>query len=262
MRPDVIDFGNFYRGRLGQVARHMIRLRVRALWPNVRGLTVLGLGYATPYLRQFKDEAARVLAMMPAPQGVVRWPRLERNLVALAHEAELPLPDASVDRLLLVHGLENAEQVRPLLRESWRVLASGGRLLIVAPNRSGLWSRLDRTPFGQGQPFSEGQLDRLLREAMFQPTRHARALYVPPISSRFLMRAAPAWERLGERLVPTFAGVLLVEADKQIYALSAEPPRRLARRPLAVISRPTPAASGSVKTGRAAVVWATDRAPR
>ncbi|MBM3491073.1 MAG: class I SAM-dependent methyltransferase [Alphaproteobacteria bacterium] len=256
MRPDVIDFGNFYRSRLGQVARHLIRRQVRAIWPNVRGLTVLGLGYATPYLRQFLDEAGRVVAVMPASQGVVRWPRRERNRVALAHEAELPLPDASVDRLLLVHGLENAEQVRPLLREIWRVLGAGGRLLILAPNRSGLWSRLERTPFGQGQPFSEGQLNRLMREAMFQPTQHARALYVPPFSSRFLMRAAPAWERIGERLAPTFAGVLLVEADKQIYVLTAEPKRQSARRPLAVIGRPRPVVGGAARrTGRVKPAW-------
>lgn len=233
MRPDVIDLREFYAGRLGQVARHLVRRHVRLLWPNVTGQCVVGLGYATPYLRQFHDEAARVLGFMPAAQGVTRWPADEPGLVALVDDYELPLPDASVDRVLLVHALENTEQVRPFLREIWRVLSSSGRLLVVVPNRRGIWSRFERTPFGHGQPFSPGQLSRLLRDNMFQPTHRSTALYVPPINSKMLLRAAPAWERLGSRTGPAFAGVLLAEADKQIYAMTTAQPR-LRRRPVLI----------------------------
>lgn len=233
MRPDVIDLREFYAGRLGQVARHLVRRHIRLLWPDVTGQCVVGLGYATPYLRQFHDEAARVLGFMPAAQGVTRWPAEEPGLVALVDDYELPLPDASVDRLLLVHALENTEQARPFLREIWRVLSSSGRLLVVVPNRRGIWSRFERTPFGHGQPFSPGQLSRLLRDNMFQPTQRATALYVPPINSNMLLRAAPAWERLGGRTGPAFAGVLLAEADKQIYAMTTAQPR-LRRRPVLI----------------------------
>jgi SAM-dependent methyltransferase len=243
MRPDVIDLREFYNARLGQVARHLVRYRIRRLWPNLHGMEVLGLGYATPYLQQFRDEAARVIALMPAAQGVHRWPSDGPGLVALADDTELPLADASVDRILLVHGLENAEQVRRLLREAWRVLASGGRLLAVVPNRSGIWARAEGTPFGHGYPYSQGQLYRLFRDNMFQPTQHAGALYVPPLRSRMLLRTAPAWEKLGQSWARAVAGVLLVEAEKQIYAGTAVRARRQ-RRPIAVglPSRPNAAA--------------------
>ena len=227
MWHDVVDLNAFYGGRLGQVARRMIRRRLRALWPDVRGLSLLGLGYATPYLGVFRAEAARTLAVMPASQGVMAWPRDESRLVALADEAELPFADGTIDRVLLVHAIECSEQLRPMLREVWRVLDPGGRLLVVAPNRRGIWARLERTPFGHGHPFSPPQLSRLLRESMFSPLRSAAALFVPPHGSRVFLRSAGAWERVGARCWAPFAGVVLTEAAKQVYAVN---PERLGRR--------------------------------
>jgi len=154
MYVDVVDLRDFYLSRLGQVARRMIRRRMRLIWPDLAGMRVLGLGYATPYLRPFRDEAERVVAAMPASQGVLAWPAEGPNAVALVEESELPFQDYSIDRVLLVHGLEYSEQVRPLLKEIWRVMAGGGRLLVVAPNRRGIWARIDRTPFGQGHPYT------------------------------------------------------------------------------------------------------------
>ena len=71
-----------------------------------RGQRVLGIGYATPYLGLFREEAERCLAFMPAAQGVVKWPTTRPALAALVDEIELPLPDGAVDRVLLVHSLE------------------------------------------------------------------------------------------------------------------------------------------------------------
>ena len=96
MWTDVVDLHEFYRSRLGQVARRLIRERIRLMWPDVRGMSVLGLGYATPYLRPFLDEAERVTSLAPAQQGVMPWPSGEPGLVTLADETELPFADLSV----------------------------------------------------------------------------------------------------------------------------------------------------------------------
>jgi SAM-dependent methyltransferase len=218
MYTDVVDLRDFYATRLGQVARRVLRQRIRLMWPDVRGMRVLGLGYSAPYLRLFAEEAERVVALMPAEQGVLPWPEDGRNCVALSEESELPLQDYSVDRVLLVHALEYSEHARLLLKEIWRVLAGGGRLLTVVPNRRGIWARLERTPLGGGRPYSAGQLSRLLREEHFTPERSAGALFMPPTRSRVMLRSAAAWEKVGERWFTTFAGVVLVEATKQIYA--------------------------------------------
>ncbi len=227
MWQDVIDLGAFYASPPGRVAQRMIRRRIRAFWPDTRGQSVLGLGYATPYLRPFRDEAERVVAIMPAAQGVTPWPRDEPGLVTLADEAALPLAEGSIDRVLLVHAVECSEQQRAMLREIWRVLAGGGRLVVIAPNRRGIWARLERTPFGHGYPFSPSQLSRLLRDNLFSPLRTASALYVPPSASRAMLRFAGAWEGFGDRWGLPFAGVLLVEASKQVYAANVG--RRMAR---------------------------------
>ncbi|GIK98905.1 MAG: methyltransferase type 11 [Alphaproteobacteria bacterium] len=242
MHSDVVDLRDFYATRLGLMSRHLIRRRIRAMWPNLAGETVLGLGYATPYLRQFRDEAQRVIAIMPAAQGVLRWPPEGPSLAALADQTELPLPDASVDRVLLVHSLEGVDHLHDMLREVWRVMSSSGRLLVVVPNRRGIWARTDRTPFGQGHPYSPPQLSRLLREHNFLPMQSGGALFMPPFRSGALVGSAPAWERVGRRWFPTFAGVILCEAGKQIYAV---PAMRKRRRRAVVLPFPNPVAQGS-----------------
>jgi SAM-dependent methyltransferase len=165
---------------------------------------------------------------MPAQQGVLHWPSDGAGAVTLCDETEIPLPDVSIDRVLMVHGLECSEQLRPMLREIWRILADGGRLLAVVPNRRGIWARLDRTPFGHGYPYTPGQLSRLLRDTLFTPTRVEPALFVPPSRSRMVIASAPAWENIGSRWFPRFSGVLMIEAGKEIYA--ATPASAVARR--------------------------------
>ncbi len=225
---DVVDLRNFYAQRLGTVARRFIGRGIRARWADTSPLRVLGIGYATPYLGLFREEAERCLAMMPAPQGVVRWPSTRPALAALVEEDELPLTDSAVDRVLLVHALEMSPEPADLLREVWRVLAPGGRLLAVVPNRRGLWARIDTTPFGHGRPYSRSQVTALLRETWFTPTGWGEALYVPPISRGWFLRSAVAWERTGATLSAPFAGVHIVEATKQVYR--AIPARRERRR--------------------------------
>jgi SAM-dependent methyltransferase len=230
MYRDVVDLREFYQTSLGQVALRHLRRKIREFWPDLTGQSVLGIGYATPYLRPFLGEAERAVALMPATQGVVFWPREGPGLVTLAEESALPFDDLSFDRVLVVHGLEATERSRQMLREIWRVLAGGGRLMILAANRTGLWARTERTPFGHGSPYSAAQLTLTLRDNLFVPERSAGALYIPPVRSRFLLSTAPAWERLGHRWFSTFAGVTMVEATKQIYAMSGPVPVKTRRR--------------------------------
>jgi SAM-dependent methyltransferase len=228
MSLDVVDLRNFYAQPLGTVARRFVGRGIRSRWKDVRGQRVVGIGYPIPYLGLFREEAERCLAFMPAAQGVVKWPSARPTLAALVEEADLPLVDSAVDRVLIVHALETSPDVHALLREAWRVLAAGGRLLAVVPNRRGLWARIDTTPFGHGRPYSRSQITHLLRETWFTPTGWDEALYVPPVGRRWFLRSAVAWERTGATLSAPFAGVHIVEATKQVYR--AIPARRERRR--------------------------------
>jgi len=215
---DIVDLRAFYTSPLGRLARRLIARRLRQVWPSLTGMRVLGVGFAAPFLGLFQGEAERVLAAMPAGQGGMHWPNGEPNLAVLTEEQTLPFADRSIDRLLLVHCLEGSAQLRPLMRECWRVLADGGRLTVVVTNRRGLWARAENVPFAQGRPYSMGQIGRLLRDNLFVPLQTTTALFVPPVWWRMFRPWAVTLEDLGARWFPTFAGALIVEAEKQIYA--------------------------------------------
>jgi SAM-dependent methyltransferase len=245
MHLDVVDLKEFYASPLGQVVRRILNARLRARWGRLSGLRVFGLGYACPYLGAFREEAKGLAALMPAEQGVIAWPNPGARQSLLVEEADLPFLDGAVDRMLLVHHLEGTEDTRQVLREVWRVLAPNGRLLVVAPNRRGLWARVETTPFGQGRPFSRSQLSKLLRDAWFTPEGWQYALYMPPFNWRFLLRWPVFWERLGLVLWPAFSGVIIVEATKQVYgAVPVKAVKKKTSRRLV----PVPAPAGAITT--------------
>jgi SAM-dependent methyltransferase len=196
----------------------------------MRGQSVLGIGYTAPYLRLWRDHASRCIALTPAQMGAARWPPGAANLSLTAEEDSLPFPDLVFDRVLLVHGLESADNARRMLREVWRVLKDDGLLLVITPNRSGMWAYRETTPFGHGQPYSFSQLGRLLAASLFRVERRETALWVPPSRVRLVLRSAPLFERTGRRWMPGLAGVTITEAVKDVYA--AMPVRAVPRRRL------------------------------
>lgn len=247
MHLDVLDLRSFYyRTGLGRAAQKAVRDSVLELWPEARGQTVAGFGFAVPLLRPYLAEARRVIALMPAPQGVMAWPADRPNVSLLCEETRWPLETGFVDKLVLLHGLETSENPSALLEECWRVLGPGGRALFIVPNRLGLWSRREATPFGFGRPYSLSQLDAQLRRHAFTPERHLAALFGPPSQRRFWLRTAPFWERLGRRLSSYSSylagGVLMVEASKQLQRPAPSGLRLAERSPLPVLAPlPTPA---------------------
>lgn len=220
MHLDVLDLRAFYyRTRLGRSAQRVLQESLRGLWPETRGMTVVGFGFAVPVLRPFLADARRVLALMPSPQGVMPWPAGGPNVAALVEETRWPLEAGTVDRLIVAHGLETCDRPDALLAEIWRVLAPGGRAIFIVPNRSGLWARRDATPFGHGRPYTLGQLESQLRKHRLAPERHGGALYAPPSHRKFWFQWGYLWERLGRRFdTRLVAGALLVETTKQVYA--------------------------------------------
>jgi SAM-dependent methyltransferase len=231
MRPDVFDLHEFYGSRQGQLVRRLLNREIRAQWPDLRGKNVLGLGYTQPFMKQLSLTAERTAIVMPKSQGVTRWPSDQPNLVALGAENDLPIEDRSIDRGLIVHALESTEQVARMLREVWRVLADDGEVIVIVPNRRGLWCLSERTPFGQGRPYSSTQLKQLLRNHLFAPKRTGFALFVPPFRSNLLLKTAVAWERIGLRVAQRFGGTVIMLAQKQIYAAPASPIGILKKRP-------------------------------
>jgi SAM-dependent methyltransferase len=230
--PDIDSLKGFYRTPLGGVACRMLRAHIHDLWPDLgSGVRlaepeyIAGVGYASPYMAPFmedeEDSSYRLLCVMPRAQGVTRWPKRRKNCAVFSDEKELPFADASLDRILGVHALDNCQDTRQFMRELWRVLKANGKIIVVVPNRRGLWARADNTPFGYGRPFSQTQIKRLFVDTMFLPKDVSTHIYIPPAKSKFILNMANATEKLGKTALKPFGGIIVAEAEKQLYAATS-----------------------------------------
>ncbi len=217
MIMDVVALREFYAGRLGEAAVASVSASISAMWQQSKGERFLGLGYPVPWLEKFSPECERTLCMMPAAQGALQWPTPKAPSTALIYDDELPLRNGSIDRILMMHFLEHAENADECMAEAFRVLSPGGVLMIVVPNRTGVWARFEHTPFGTGKPYSKRQLNRLLRDNQFTPDVWSDALHFAPSSRNFMLKFRTGIERLGRRAFPAFAGAICVSASKQLY---------------------------------------------
>ena len=243
MRRDVIDLRAFYAAPLGAAVRDLVSRKIGEAWDDARGLDVLGLGYATPYLPLFEGRARRAVAAMPGAQGVEPWPAGAPNRVCLSAETALPFPNALFDRVLVIHGLEESDDPTAYMAEVRRVMSPAGRVIVAVASRRGLWAGSEATPFGYGRPFTRAQLEEVVVAAGLEPAAWSRALYVPPLP--FLAPHAEAFEQVGSRLFPPVSGLILLEAVKQTFAVKpkgarspAFAPGRLQPQPLGVALRP------------------------
>ena len=218
---DVVELREFYASPLGNATRRLVAAKLKPGVDGLRDMTVMGLGFASPYLEDIPSDVSRSLSFMMARQGVIHWPRDGEVRSALVDELDLPLLESTVDLAVVIHGLELTNNPLEMLQEVWRVMAPQGRLLLVVPNRRGLWASFDSSPFGYGQPFSRTQLANLLKEAQFSAQTWTSALQMPPISRGVVLKSAAAWERVGGWLAPRLSGVIIVEAVKQVYAFSS-----------------------------------------
>ncbi len=226
--PDIGCYRQFYQSLHGQLACRRLRQVITRCWPDVRHDTIAGIGYTIPYLLALQDKAQQVIACMPAQQGARLWPVGQPCKTILTYEDALPFPDHSLERVLVVHALEHTQFALPMLEDIWRVLVPGGTLLVVVPNRRGIWAHMDNTPLGSGHPYSRPQLARLLQQARFSAVLEGSLLHFPPTEKRMWLRLSGLLDKLGAWLCPAFGGWLWMEAEKQLYATSKQPVKRFA----------------------------------
>jgi len=233
MYDDVIALRDFYKTPLGQHVAGQMHPHMTRFWQaDASGCNVMvgyGLGWLPPTSCNHHIPA-NLLSLMLARSGVIAWPESEPGRSGLVDGHALPLPDVHIDRLLLAHALEFDAEPGRLLDECWRVLDGAGRLLVVVPNRRGLWAQLEHTPFGHGRPYSSRQLCQLLDMHGFVPKRTYRTVCLPPLHNRAMVRFATTIERLGQRWWPALGGVLLVEAEKKLYAAAGNTSKLRRRR--------------------------------
>lgn len=245
-RPDVVQLRQFYSSALGRQVRIYLSKAVAAHWPGLKGDLMLGLGYATPVLRQFQEAESKdslcVVPTMPADQGGVYWPSHKENRTILADDYRLPFADNVMNRVILLHELEHVEQERMLLDEIWRVLAPGGRMLALVPNRRRIWAASPHTPFSYGKPYSISQLREVLCDDLFTHVDTSSTLFFWPTNLRWMQKMTSFFQIVGRMIFPLMGGVIVMEVEKQIYASVREKERSRVR-PYIHVAAPQPAMS-------------------
>ena len=191
-----------------RVARTIAGIAAPAL---KRGSTtrLLAIGHPGPILKGFDPTSVERLAIVyPEGAGAGDWPAARTGCACVAEPWALPFANSLFDQALLCHALEHAEPPRAMLRELWRVLAPAGEVVLIVPNRAGLWTHFETTPFGHGRPFGRRQLTRLLEESMFEPLSWKTALVAPPVKGF-------AWlDRPLTQVAPALGGIHFVLARK------------------------------------------------
>lgn len=220
--PGVAELKAFYTTQKGKLVQAFIAKQIKAVCTNIKDSQVVGLGFALPYLGSFlaKDKKNYVAAAMPYSSGVIHWPPERRNRTLISDESELPFPDESVDLMVVVHVLEYSSEVREMMREIWRVLHPGGKLIVIVPNRQGIWAHIEGSPFSHGQPYSCIQLSNLLKDSMFVPLSWRTILFAWPSNWHLVLRLTSLFEWMGRLLFPMLGGIVMIEAEKQIYSMS------------------------------------------
>ncbi|MCP4922930.1 MAG: hypothetical protein GY915_02725 [bacterium] len=101
MWVDAKTLHEFYTSPLGQNVSHLISNQLQKTWRNLSEKRILGIGYALPYLEDFKGKAERRLSFFPGNLGAIHWYAAgDKNRTALIEEAHFPLNENSVDCVL------------------------------------------------------------------------------------------------------------------------------------------------------------------
>ncbi len=223
---DITHLRDFYTTPLGHITQKLVadglkrqlsRMSRKRVATPLDHRAILGLGYVHPYLDTSQSEGERVLICTGANQGALRWPETGPYSAVLGDFVTLPFPDNFFDEIIMIHALEFSQKPNIFLENVWRILAPTGHVILVVPNRRGLWARMETTPFGYGQPYSRSQLSLILRDALLVPEEWSELLYGIPLHHKLCVRSMVFWERFGQALRLPSGGVLLVTATKHLY---------------------------------------------
>lgn len=130
---------------------------------------------------------------------------------------KLPFKDAIFDVVLIVTVLCFAHEPGRVLREAFRVLRSGGRVVLGELGRYSVWAverrirgLLGSKTWRATRFFSPSQLSRLVVDAGFTDLSSDAAVFYPPLDLAVRSNAAAVLERTGRRWFPSAGAFLAV----------------------------------------------------
>ncbi|HRJ12685.1 MAG TPA: methyltransferase domain-containing protein, partial [Alphaproteobacteria bacterium] len=211
---------DFYQSPIGCMTQDFISAQLKKILAVIRpDERVLILGYGIYFADDIQKLGSdKIILAYPDGMPPVLWPDSAAHQSCIVSLDALPFGDVTFDRVILVHALEFAPEPGHLLFEIQRILTAQGQLICITPNRNGIWSWFEHTPFGEGQTFSTRQIRRLLLGVQLSPLQIQTALFVPPLNFSFHKIArgfARGIEAAGSYLGLRMGGIVISVSQKQ-----------------------------------------------
>ncbi len=227
------DLNSWFETPVGRMLVGKERAAIGGLLARLSGVHLLQIG-------SYGDGAE-----LPVPGATRQWVVSTAGGPGVSLKAEpynLPVCSDSVDVVVLVHALEFSPAPHTVLRESARVLAPEGRLLIVAFNPFSFWG-LRRAAAGLRQPPAPWRghfyAARRLRDWCtlldLEPLPGRTLFFRPPLPRAAFLRRLEWFERFGDRWLRWFGGVHVMVSRKRVARVI--PMGGLRVRPLPALGR-------------------------
>lgn len=215
---DVNQLEKFYQEPIGIKSSYYMLESIKKMWPSIKSdELILSIGYFDHFLDYFLQNNSSIICGMPSRMGVMKCnDEKEKNRSFLMEDWLMPLQSSSIDKIILIHSFETSRNPDELLRELWRVLKPNGKMILILPNRMSMWSRIETTPFSEGNPYSISQIQRTLNEHFLFITNDRTCLFFPPFPSKTLFKTYDSIEKVGEKFLKNSGGVILIECEKQL----------------------------------------------
>ncbi|MBN8479338.1 MAG: class I SAM-dependent methyltransferase [Burkholderiales bacterium] len=143
-------------------------------------------------------------------------------LVADAHA--LPLPENTVDLVVMPHALEFTDDPHQMLREAWRVMRPEGQIIIAGFNPFSLYGvkryfGREQTPPWNGNFIGLWRLKDWLKLLGFDVIGGRLDAYAPPFAREKWLSRCGFFEQAGDRWWPVAGGVYFLRATKHVAGL-------------------------------------------
>ena len=202
---DIAKIHRFYKSPLGKWVSSLVRDKVKT--DDVSD--VLWLGYGQEFRRP-----TDIWGITEANLDL----SLEGHSNLLFYQSDLfPFAANSFNKIVVLHGFEFSKDPVNFLHNIWDALEGEGEFHMIVPNRSGFWARGEKTPFGEGRPYSLNQIYKLLVQTGFSVINAEHCLYTPPSANKLSLSIAPHYEWLGHKLNLPFGGLIYTRCKKEIF---------------------------------------------
>ena len=230
MSWDVADTDSYYRTPEGGLVAEILAADLSHQYRSARIRTLsdaedqLAVGYPFPL---YPSNQSLPPVFMLVETGILAWTKDEGVNTACVDSGSFPCATDVFEQIFVSHALEYVADKAGFLSEIWRCLKGEGELVMIVPHRRSLWALSDKTPFGQGTPFSRRQLKLILEQAGFEQIQIKHSLYMPPFGTRLPVAMRSRFHLIGRIGWAMFGGVLIAVAKKRLYSPHQQPSHAL-----------------------------------